>query len=292
MNFVGIILALLLERGLGHVPGWGEPRIFPKVVDFLRGGLRWPALWNSHFAPFLLVLPPAVLAWWLQDQLSHPIAELAFSSTLLLLCLGPRDLADDIQRWADAKAVGDEPAAERAWRGLMHGPQPDPSHRTVLGALFIQSHERLFGVLLWFFVLGPAGAVLYRLASRLPRILHYAQTDTAALTAALHTSEALHGLLAWLPARATAALYGLAGSLDDALQTWRKLAIEPHEWRSHTWAILGEVPSASLRMEEPGGGAVVLESLRASLDEVARMQFRALIVLLAFFAIFTTGSIA
>lgn len=290
MNFVGIILALLLERGLGHVPGWGEPRIFPKVVDFLRSSLRWPALWNSHLAPFLLVLPPAVLAGWLQDQLSHPITELAFSSTVLLLCLGPRDLADDIQRWADAKAADDEAAAERAWHSMMHGPQPDPSHRTVLGALFIQSHERLFGVLMWFFVLGPAGAVLYRLASRLPRILHYAQTDPAAPTVALHTSEALHGLLAWLPARATAALYGLAGSLDDALQIWRKLAIEPHEWRSHTWAILGEVPSASLRMEEPGG-AVVLESLRASLDEVARMQFRALIVLLAFFAIFTTGSI-
>ena len=178
-------------------------------------------------------------------------------------------------------------AADRAWRGLMHGPQPDPSHRTVLGALFIQSHERLFGVLLWFFVLGPAGAVLYRLASRLPRILH----DSADGSAAMHTSDALHGLLAWLPARATVVLYGLAGSLDDALETWRKLATEPHEWRSHTWALLAEVPGASLRMEEPDGAAVVPESLRASLDEVARMQFRALIVLLAFFAIFTTGSI-
>lgn len=287
MNFVGIVAALLLERALGQVPAWGEPTLLRGAVTQLRQWIKLPLLWNSWFAPFLLILPPVWLVFMVHDELAHPLYELAFSTAILLVCLGPRDLATDVKRWADARNSEDPAGAETLWRGLMRGPQPDASHRTVLGALFIQSHERLFGVLLWFFALGPAGAALYRLSSRLPRVLH----DSAPDSQAAHTADALHGLLAWAPARITALLYGLAGSLDDALIAWKKLLTEPHEWRSHTWAILAEVPAGSLSMEEPDGSAIVPANLQATVDEVLRMQLRALVILLAFFAIFTTGSI-
>jgi membrane protein required for beta-lactamase induction len=287
MNFVGIVIALLLERALGQVPAWGEPELLRMAVARLRRTLPLPVLWQSPLAPFVLVLPPAWAVYWAHGQLAHPLYEALVSAGVLLLCLGPRDIATDVRRWLSAREDGDTATAEAVWRGLMRGPEPDTSHRTVLGALFIQSHERLFGVLLCFFVLGPAGAVLYRLMSRLPRILHDESADSRAAQAA----EALHGLLAWAPARITAAVYGLAGSLDDAIAAWRRLEVGPHEWRSHTWAILAEVPTASLSMEEPDGSAVVPANLQATVDEVLRMQFRSLCIMLAAFALFTTGSI-
>ena len=287
MNFVGIVLALLLERGLGQVPGWGEPALFRTILRGLHRGLRWEGLWRSHAAPFLILLPPTLLAGAAAEAIEQPLLALLFSSGVLLLCLGPRDLADDIHRWLELRNQGDGAAAETLQRQLMQGPQPDASHRSLLGALFIQSHERLFGVLLWFFVAGPAGAVGYRLASRLPRLLHELVPDSAAA----HTSDALHSLLAALPARLTAALYGLAGSLDDAIAAWRSLLSQPHPWRTHTWAILAEVSAASLSMEEEDGAEVVPATLAASLEEVLRMQFRALAILLAGFALYTTGAI-
>lgn len=289
MIFVGILLALMVERALGHVPGWGEPVIFPALVRNVQRIVALPVLWRSYAAPFLLLAPPVAAVWYLGSELSNSFAELGFATVTLILCLGPRDLADDVQRLLRAREQGDDAAVAQLSRVLMRGPQPEPTHRSLLGALFIQSHERLFGVLIWFFVFGPAGAVLYRLGSRLPRILREHQPDLIGAPA-LQCAEALHGLLAWLPARITALIYGLAGSLDDALAEWRQLELADHEWLSHTWAILAEVPSASLMEEEPDGSAAVPPTLDATLHEVLQMQTRALMILLALCAIFTTGS--
>lgn len=284
MTLIGILIALGLERVLGHFPGWGRPVLFLAAVRGLHRLLPG-SLWRAPLLPPLLLLPPAWLAGWLPTQFENPILGLCVSAGILLLCLGPRDLAEDVDELLRARASGNLERATQLARALQRGPEPGETHRSLLGALFIQSHEKLFGVLLWFFVAGPAGAVAYRLASRLPRFL----TETAADTPAQYAADWLHSILAWVPARMTAALYGLAGSLDDAMQEWRALAtLSLHDWRSHTWALLAEVSCASLRIEERGGGEVVPGNLDAALHEVLRMQMRALLILLAFFA---TGSV-
>ncbi|HSW13244.1 MAG TPA: hypothetical protein VLI06_10430, partial [Solimonas sp.] len=180
MNLIGILIALGLERLLGQIPGWGRPLLFLGYVRLLMRGLPWPGLWRSPLAPALVLLPPLLLIWWISQQFSHPIAELAWSSLVLLLCLGPRDLAEDVQLLIAAREAGDVAAAAQLAAALQRGPQPDASHRSLLGALFIQSHERLFSVLLWFFALGPVGAVLYRCVSRLPRLLRETVPDSPA----------------------------------------------------------------------------------------------------------------
>lgn len=289
MSFVGILLALLIERGLGHVPGWGEPVIYPNLVARLQRYVAIPALWRSYAAPFVLLLPPVWAVWYFHQQIPNPFGELAFSTVALLLCLGPRDLADDVQRLLDARERGDAQTVSQLSRVLMRGPEPEPTHRSLLGALFIQSHERLFGVLMWFFVLGPAGAVMYRLASRLPRILRENLPQMVG-TPALQSADALHSMLAWIPARLTSLLYAFVGSFDDAWREYNRLRVEPHEWHSHTWAILAEVPSASLMEEEADGSTAVPPNLEATLTEVMKMQRRALMTLLAFCVVFVFGS--
>src|SRR3546814_1264524 len=92
--------------------------------------------------------------------------------------------------------------------------------------------------LLFFFTFGPAGAVAYRIACRLPRLMREAAPGSLAEV----TADWLHGLLAWAPVRVTTLLYGLAGSLDDAMAAWRALLRQPQQgWRSHTWALLAEI---------------------------------------------------
>jgi membrane protein required for beta-lactamase induction len=286
MTFIGILLALLAERVLGHLPRVGEPMLVQQLIVNVQRRVPLGRYWSSWLAPvFLLAVGTgavALLDWWI----APPLADLAFGAVVLFLCLGPRHLAADLHELIKAHEANDLARQRTLTLALLRGPGRQATRRSLIGALFIQSHERLFGVLLWFFAAGPAGAVFYRLASRMPRFLHETQPDTPAEEAAV----ALHAAAGFVPARLTAALFGLAGSLDQALKRWQALrATEFATWRERVWATLAEVSAASLTVEEGDAGPVLPATLEECLREVLAMQQRALLILLAAFGLFSAG---
>lgn len=290
MTLIVILVALIAERLVGHVPGWGSPTLLRGYLHLLQKVLPLDALWRGALAIPLVLVPVLLAVHWLQTHIEHPLMEMLFAGTVLFLCLGPRDLADDVQQWLAARQRQDHVTALRLGRLLQQGPgryqdSDVPDSRGLLGALFIQSHERLFGVLLWFIAFGVTGAVLYRVVSRLPRLLIQREDSPAARAA-----DTLHALAAWIPARITALLFGLAGSLDDAIKEYRVLRLQPsHGWRRHTWAVLAEVASGAIEFENKEGHTEVPATLELAAREVVHVQFRAMMILLAFVAVATTG---
>lgn len=282
-----ILLALLLALGVERLmstrrDGGSVDSPLVRLWQLLPKPLR-----DAPFATWLLAFALAGLVALIGSSLSGGLTQLAYATAALFVCLGPRDLADDVQRLRAARASGDAATVARLTRSLQRGPAPDADHRSLLGALFIQSHERRFGACLWFIVGGPAGAVLYRIASRLSALV---ETPSAQRSAAL-----LHNLLAWLPARLTALLFGLAGSMDDALDALKRVQREAPTagsdgWQPRTWSLLAEAANASLDWEDaPGSGPMIASSLDATLAEVLRMETRATLILLALVALFTAG---
>ena len=283
MSLLAMLLALGAERLLSQYRrrGAADPvltRLWPRLPAALR-----------QFAgtPWLLAVGGALLVAAIGWQLHFAPLELAYSAAVLLVCFGPRDLADDVQRLRAARSAGDAATVARLNRALQLGPMPDTDHRSLLGALFIQSHERRFGACLWFMLLGPAGAVLYRTASRLSVL-----TEAPAVQ---RQAALLHGLLAWLPARITALLYGLAGSMDDALDAYSRVQREPVNgadgWQRRSWSLLAETANAALDWEDaPDSGPMIASSLDATLAEVLRMETRATLILLALVAMFSVGA--
>ncbi|MDB5987685.1 MAG: hypothetical protein JWR16_2738 [Nevskia sp.] len=282
MNLLAIVLALIAERLSS--PHRHAEVARTQVWQTLRNTL--PGLWTSAAAIVALILLPVVLVEALHRAITPMPLRLLFDAALLFVCLGPRDLSDDIKLLRAARAQADSAAVTRISAQLQMGPEPDTDHRSLIGALFIQSHERLFGMLWWFLLGGPAGAVLYRIASRLPCLI----ADTASPAARL--ARQIHAVLAWLPARLTAALFALAGSMDDAARAWRRLRLDPHaDWQRRTWTVLAEVAAAALDWEDSsGGGAAENLSLDAVLHEVQRMQARTLLILLAVAALLSAGT--
>lgn len=286
MSFLAIVLALAAERAFPQGTALGESRLLAGLLRGLRSFGNWV---DSAALPWLLMLAGMALTAVIEQQIHSALGMVLFTGGVLFLCLGPRDLGEDVQGLITARSRGDADEVARLSLALQSGPAPDESHQGLIGALFIQSHERLFGVLLWCIALGPAGAVGYRLASRLPGLL--ARQDFSA--AARQSADQLHALAAWLPARLSAGLFALAGSMDNALEAWKQVGELNYSgaWRHHTWAVLAEVSAAALAAEEPDGATTVAANLDAALHEVLRMQTRALLLLLAGFAAYTSGTL-
>jgi adenosylcobinamide-phosphate synthase len=75
----------------------------------------------------------------------------------------------------------------------------------------------MFAPIFWFTVLGPAGALFYRLA-------HTLQTQWAQPThnsSFYNFSQRAFYYLDWLPARVTAACFAVVGDFEDAAYCWR-----------------------------------------------------------------------
>lgn len=83
-----------------------------------------------------------------------------------------------------------------------------------------RAHQGMFAPVFWFAVLGPAGALLYRLA-------HILQTEWATPShsnAFYRASQRALYYLDWLPARITAACFAVVGDFEDAAYCWRTQA--------------------------------------------------------------------
>jgi membrane protein required for beta-lactamase induction len=89
-------------------------------------------------------------------------------------------------------------------------------------AIFVQSNNRIFGVMFWFVVLGPVGAWIFRVSDLLRRraVFEHMRGGRAS-EATLVAIEAIYGLLKWIPARLAMLGYAMGGSFDDAMNAWR-----------------------------------------------------------------------
>jgi len=92
----------------------------------------------------------------------------------------------------------------------------------------IATHRHVFAPLLWFVVLGPAGAVLYRLG--LSVMQRWATSITPDADRSLSASafprfaQQAFQVLDWLPARLTAVTFAIVGDFEDAVYCWRTQA--------------------------------------------------------------------
>ena len=232
MKLIALLLGLLLERLLTHALHLREPRWFDSYLDWalarfrnLRGG-RAVAL--TLVLVLLPVLPVALVAWVFQDLLLG-IVYVAFAALVLVFSLGPRDLKDEVDDYIEALDRGDRGGAERVAREIMEhdaaqrtGTAPD----TLEDAIFVQTNNRIFGVAFWFMLLGPAGAWLFRVSDLMRRraVFEYRGRahNSSMVPDFVDALQAVHGVLAWAPARLLALGYALAGSFEQALDEWRR----------------------------------------------------------------------
>jgi AmpE protein len=174
----------------------------------------------------LIVLPVVALALLLQDSLAQ-IPYFLFAVLVLLFSLGPRDLKQEVEDYCAALAADGSEEIRRVSKELLEiDPPPDPVKRAQLveRAIFVQANNRIFGVVFWFVLLGPAGAWLFRILDMMRRRAAYnamAIGDQPGGSMVLININLLHAVFAWLPARLLIMGFALAGRFDEAMTAWR-----------------------------------------------------------------------
>lgn len=283
MSLIAIIFSLVAERFLGSMEEFRRYGWFARYAAWLRRLLSpYPQL-NGAAGVILTLLPLLALVALLDFYLTQWwfVVDLAFTVVVLLFCFGPTDLEAEVEAYVDAQERGDEESA--CWHAaeLLGQQSPEISgllNRRIVENTLVEANERLLAVLFWFLVLGPAGALMYRLASQLA--LGSGEREEEPMAEA---SLRLHAILAWLPARMCALLYALAGSFVDALHAWRS---QTGTWYETTPAILIASGMGALGYEE-GEEELSDEHDTAMVHETLALVRRGVLVFLSAIALFT-----
>lgn len=159
------------------------------------------------FTPLFIVI---ILQGWFEGSL-YGLFELLFGLIIFAYCLGPKDINRQINRYLLARENGDEESAMVEASEIMQKPAPsDPDQQTVevMRSVLHESNDRVFSVIFWFVILGPLGAVLYRLTTHTMRTTEHANLREAA--------KQLQAILAWIPAHLVAIAYAITGDYEGA----------------------------------------------------------------------------
>lgn len=227
MTLISIILALVLEQAkplaTARVEGWlrrwsrfleaqfnaGERQ--QGVVAWIVGaaapaalllGFYLVLLWGQWFAALLLGVATVYLTMGFR-QFSHFYTDIHLALRMGELDRARRLLAD--WRGENADRLGSGEIA-----------------RLAIEQALLSSHRHVFAPLFWFAVIGPAGALLYRLAL----FLKDEWNGRASAEAGRFGDFAGQAFAAidWLPVRLTAAAFAVVGDFEDALYCWRSQA--------------------------------------------------------------------
>lgn len=247
MTFLTVLITfvyrhLMSEAGAPHRFGWFEAycrRLWTLGLSGRRAVHAWGAI--LVLAPVLLV---TVWLQWLAADLGW-LVTLGFGVFVLLMSLGPGDLPADTEAFIAARDVGDDAQATAVAETLCLGdaPREEPQRSfAVARAVVILANRRLVGPVFWFVVVGPVGAIVYRLIQVLDE-----RVGTGDCPAALHHSSGrLRRAADWLPGRVTAAGYAIAGSFDAVAQAWRNVDQAVDDELTGTEALLASAGLAAL----------------------------------------------
>jgi AmpE protein len=284
MTFIVTFIALIIERFFdwSHLRGWYWFFAWAHAIK-----QRFMQV-SSYAALAIVVLPLVLLVAfisWLISGWLYGFVTLIFQLVIFIYCLGPKNLWADGFACINALVQGDPQAAadklKTSFGAANNGGYQQSLHHHLLGNIFVESNRRVFAIVFWFFILGPAGAVLYRLLALLATDAPQATIDSQMAQNA-RTSESV---LDWIPVRILTFIFALGGHFVQVISVWRKQA--PHGLSSNE-SMLTECGYAALGLETNG---IITEDGSAERHAISLLDrsFIIVLVIIAIWAVLGVG---
>lgn len=278
MALISIIIGLFLDRSFRHLHDLRDMAWFEFYTQSIQRftGKRMPPM------QFIIILtPPVFLLLSLQillDGFLFNIPGFIFGVVVFIYCLGPTCLSTEIEAYIHARTIGDEDEALHYAGSIMEdaaSTSPDRQISDVTRAILYVANERIFSTIFWFIILGPFGAMLYRLISQLSK--HIETNELASF------AEFVHSLMAWVPARMLAAGYALTGNFDGAYHAYRDRTHAMDFTQSNYEALVSTGLGAMRNLD--------VENEIVRIHTAQALVMRSIIVWIAILAVMTLGGI-
>jgi adenosylcobinamide-phosphate synthase len=223
MTFLGSFLALLWDQLNPLYRPSQFDRLFGRYADWLLPHFNAGTRKHGYLAWAVAALLPALLAGLTGVLLGELAALLgmAWSALVLYQCMGFRRLTHLADEVKDALLAGDEPRARARLLDLgLAEAESVPAgelNRRAVEHIIQAGLGRVFGVLFWFMLFGPFGAVAYALS--VPLAARWSGDSD------FHTaSDRIVAVLDWLPSRLLAFSFAIVGNFEEAMLRWRALS--------------------------------------------------------------------
>lgn len=219
MTLISILVGLALEYFFGALDHVRNFRWFDAYLDWLEKRCSSHHLWDGVIGVVFSLALPLFLLGLVENILAdlNVVLEFLLATAVFIYSLGP-DLNTLLERYSEALRSGDENQQTDLEEALrIDGIPGEEGGERMIRSILVRSHEHLFGVIFWFLVLGPVGALLYRLSVNLARRFGGIRGGYA------DAAHNLRRILMWPSIRLEAVCLALAGSLVHALEAWHKV---------------------------------------------------------------------
>ena len=266
MSFLAVLFALLIEQI--------KPLPRDNVVhDGLATWVRWTGRnfdagkpQHARIVWVVTVVFPAVLSAGVFLAIRHwgsVLGALAFDVVVLYLTLGFRQFSHYFTDIRAALERGNENEARELlaeWRHLDASELPRTELlRHMIEHSLLAAHRHVFGVFFCFVVfsalgLGPAGAVLYRMAEFASRYWAFRSRKLGAPANEnlMALSQRLFSLIDHVPARLTAFGFAVVGNFEEAVSGWRR---DAGLWRHANEGIILAAAAGAVGVQLGGSAA-------------------------------------
>ncbi|NOZ51885.1 MAG: regulatory signaling modulator protein AmpE [Gammaproteobacteria bacterium] len=226
MSLLAILFGLAIERFFDNIE---NKRNFDWSVNFsnwVRHKFSNTGLWNDTLGLIVIILIPvfscAIIYSLLYDALS--LLGFAFAVFTLVYSLGPQRIHQRVRLYIDASEFDDQHSAKTYAIETLGNELPDDNdtiNKRICEKLIIATNDNILGVFFWFVLLGPMGALLYRIASTLYE--HAENNSNESEYGEFHnSSRLLFAILVWIPNQLTMLCFAVTGSFIDAFQQWKE----------------------------------------------------------------------
>ena len=219
MSLLSVIFALIAESFISSLSELRRFDFFYRYVSWLRAKLPTFSFQNGTVS-LVIILAIALFAVWLISAMLGNVLGLfgfLFGIAVLIFTIGPRDLEEDVQNIKTAFENNDFEEANFHTSNMANRTISEPPlqlAQTVKEEILLQANTRMLGVFFWFILLGPVGAILFRLSSLLKNNQQDEDDEFA------EASRDLYKIVNWLPARICVLSYAVAGNFVDTMSYW------------------------------------------------------------------------